>query len=160
VRELSLHYGEQHNRLRFAAVQLGLAVPSAQRSGYLLARAACERALEAQLSESWATRVRTALRRAEHDAQILETIVRALGTSTSTLKRKLKSEGTAFSTLLEAEQRERACALLQAERLSIEQIAERVGYTNVSNFGRAFRRWTAMSPAAYRRAHRSFPLGS
>jgi len=32
-------------------------------------------------------------------------------------------------------------------------VAERLGYSNVPNFTRAFRRWTGKTPAAYRRAN-------
>jgi AraC-like DNA-binding protein len=150
VRELSLHYEQPRNCLRFAAPLLQLAVPTAHSSGYRLALAQCERALEALATERIATRVRTALRRTDRCG--IDDVARALGTSTSTLKRKLKSEGTSFSQLLEAEHCQRACALLRGERLSVEQVAERVGYGDVSNFGRAFRRWMGMTPAAYRRA--------
>jgi AraC-like DNA-binding protein len=35
--------------------------------------------------------------------------------------------------------------------VSTKDVAERVGYSNVANFMRAFRRWTGQTPAAYRR---------
>ena len=70
--------------------------------------------------------------------------------SSRTLKRKLKAEGTAFSDILDQLAIEQARKLLRSA-LSVEQIAERMGYSDVSNFGRAFRRWTGTTPAAYRR---------
>ena len=43
-------------------------------------------------------------------------------------------------------------ALLQLDdrRLSIGEIATRLGYTELPNFTRAFRKWTGVTPAAYR----------
>ena len=38
------------------------------------------------------------------------------------------------------------------EGLSLEEVAERVGYSEAANFTRAFRRWTGMTPAAFRRS--------
>jgi AraC-like DNA-binding protein len=72
--------------------------------------------------------------------------------SPRTLKRKLADLGTGFSELLEEQQRERALMLLRSEQLSLEDVAARVGYSDVANFTRAFRRWTGLTPGAYRRA--------
>lgn len=35
--------------------------------------------------------------------------------------------------------------------MSIDEIAEHLGYSDPSNFGRAFRKWEGMSPSAWRR---------
>jgi AraC-like DNA-binding protein len=45
----------------------------------------------------------------------------------------------------------KAMALLAASRATIPQIAERVGYRSEVGFGRAFKRWVGISPAAHRR---------
>ena len=42
-----------------------------------------------------------------------------------------------------------------AEHLSIQEIAFNLGYTDMANFRRAFKRWEAMSPSDYRAAHAS-----
>jgi len=51
----------------------------------------------------------------------------------------------------DAELRECAMRLLRAPELSLTQIADRLGYSNVTNFERAFFRWTASTPPAHRR---------
>jgi len=43
---------------------------------------------------------------------------------------------------------------MRAPELSLEEIAERLGYSDVANFSRAFRRWTNVAPGAYRRGVR------
>jgi AraC-like DNA-binding protein len=96
-------------------------------------------------------RVREALPRKDGGFHSLEQVAERLGVSARTLKRKLKVEGKAFSDLLDEIALEQARVLLRQPGLSIEQVAERLGYSDVSNFGRAFRRWTGVTPAAFRR---------
>ena len=44
-----------------------------------------------------------------------------------------------------------AGVLLDVSPRALEVIAERVGYSDLANFTRAFRRWTGTTPAQYRR---------
>ena len=55
-----------------------------------------------------------------------------------------------FEALLEQVRRGRTLNLLANPELSIERITEEVGYSDVRSFRRAFRRWTGMSPSAFR----------
>ena len=48
----------------------------------------------------------------------------------------------------------RAMMLLASPGLSIKTVAERLGYSNVANFSRAFQRWTGMSPGEHRTMRR------
>lgn len=83
----------------------------------------------------------------------LEEVSAALAISPRTLKRKLAHCGTTFSELLDRERCERALLMLSAANYSIDDIAQRLGYSTPPNFVRAFRRWMGTTPAAYRRAH-------
>jgi AraC-like DNA-binding protein len=73
--------------------------------------------------------------------------------SPRTLRRRLADAKVSFSTLLDEARRDRALLLLRSRDASTKDVAERVGYSNVANFMRAFRRWTGQTPAAYRREH-------
>jgi AraC-like DNA-binding protein len=75
----------------------------------------------------------------------------ALGLSPRTYKRRLADAGVTFSEIVEKARRERALLLLRSPSLPLDEVAERLGYSTVSNLVRAFRRWTGMTPAAYRR---------
>jgi AraC-like DNA-binding protein len=75
--------------------------------------------------------------------------------SARTLKRQLAAHGVSFSTLRDNELRDRAMLLLRSPDLSLAEIAVRLGYSNVTNFERAFHRWTARTPAECRRANRA-----
>jgi AraC-like DNA-binding protein len=50
---------------------------------------------------------------------------------------------------------DRAAGLLRADDAPLAEVAERVGYDSEIGFGRAFKRFTGTSPAAYRRQMRS-----
>jgi len=73
------------------------------------------------------------------------------GMSERTFQRRLDSFGVNYSQLLDQVRLEAArAALVQADR-TITEIAFDLGFTDVSHFTRAFRRWTAMSPRQYRK---------
>ena len=67
-----------------------------------------------------------------------------------TLIRHLGNEGVRFQQLLDEVRSDQACWLLEHTELSVELIAERLGYQDTSNFSRTFRRWLGCPPRAYR----------
>ena len=70
--------------------------------------------------------------------------------SSRTLIRHLRDEGTTYQQLLDTVREELACWLLLKTDLSVEAIAERLGYEDTSNYSRTFRRWTGMTPREFR----------
>ncbi|HSW11710.1 MAG TPA: AraC family transcriptional regulator ligand-binding domain-containing protein [Solimonas sp.] len=80
----------------------------------------------------------------------LEPVAERLFMSSRTLKRKLQQRGTTYQQLLDDARREEACTLLSSTPLPVEKIGERLGYQNPSGFSTAFRKWTGMSPGAWR----------
>ncbi len=73
--------------------------------------------------------------------------------SERSLQRRLAQEGTTFSKLLDGSRSETARELGREGKLSVSEIAWQLGFSEVATFGRAFRRWTGESPAAYRNRH-------
>jgi AraC-like DNA-binding protein len=72
-----------------------------------------------------------------------------LNRSTSTLQRQLQAEGLSYREVLESTRRGLAENYLADGRHSHAQIAYLLGFSEQSNFSRAFRRWTSMSPREY-----------
>lgn len=68
-----------------------------------------------------------------------------------TLIRRLKTEGTSYRYMVESLRREYAERLLRNTSLSVAEVADRLGYTESANFGRAFRRWYGLPPAIWRK---------
>ncbi len=103
-----------------------------------------------------ATRVRRAVTEAIHAGDISETTVaRRLGWSERTLRRRLGEEGTNFRTVLDAVRQELAQSWLVESRMSIGEVAFLLGFSEASNFHRAFKRWTGHTPDEFRRTQRA-----
>jgi AraC-like DNA-binding protein len=148
-----MRFGQPAHRLVFDASILDLPLVNADPAAMKLARAQCDRELAA-LAETGGIvgRVRSALATSEDGVAFgsLASVARALGASTRTLKRRLAEQGTSFTEILDATRRQRALLLLDDRRLGIAEIADRLGYSDVANFTRAFRRWTGTTPAGFR----------
>jgi len=78
-------------------------------------------------------------------------VAAALRVSPRTLRRRLAASGLTFSELTQKARCERAVLLLSSKEHSLETVADRLGYSTLSNFVRAFQKWTGMTPAAYRK---------
>ncbi len=81
-----------------------------------------------------------------------ERIAAKLYRSASTLQRQLSAEGTSFRDLLQETRQGLAEQYLKDDRHSQADIAFMVGFSDQSNFARAFKRWTGKSPGEYRSA--------
>ncbi len=81
-----------------------------------------------------------------------EHIARELGVSGRTLRRRLSAEGTSFQSLLDSCRMQFAAHEFRTrDRLSLSEMALRLGYSEHSTFSRAFARWSGMAPQEYRR---------
>ena len=79
----------------------------------------------------------------------LEQMAETLHVNARTLHRALQREGWSFNAMVEEQRRYVAHDLLTVGGVSVSEMAERLGYSEVSNFSRAFRRWYGVSPGRY-----------
>jgi AraC-like DNA-binding protein len=77
---------------------------------------------------------------------------KAAGMSVRSFQRHLAESGTSYSALVDEARLATATRLLADRDVKIIEIALALGYSDPAHFTRAFRRWTAVSPVAYRRA--------
>jgi AraC-like DNA-binding protein len=139
------------NQARFPASDLDLPLETANRITASMVEEQCRRELE-QLGHGsdLVAQVRAALRDPHDGFPDLETVAARLHMSGRTFKRKLHEHGTGFRELVEAVRRAEAIRLLNSTGLSVAQIAGRLGYADASSFSRAFHKWTATTPGAFR----------
>ena len=79
----------------------------------------------------------------------------AMGLNPRTLQRRLGDAGVTFSELVVACRYRLASEWLRKSDVPVTEIAHSLGYTDGSNFARAFRRQAGMPPAAYRARYAS-----
>lgn len=83
----------------------------------------------------------------------LETVAHRLHASPRTLQRQLSAEGTSFAELVEQARRAKAPLLLESG-VALAEIAWLLGFSEASALHRSFRRWTGLTPSAWRSAAR------
>ena len=79
-----------------------------------------------------------------------EQIAAELSMSTRSLQRKLNKKNTTFKQLLTEVRQELADKYIRNNQLSLTEISFMLGFSEVSSFSRAFKRWTGESPSEYR----------
>jgi AraC-like DNA-binding protein len=76
----------------------------------------------------------------------VEMIASKLGLSRHTLFRKLKAEGVTFEQVLDEMRHQMALYYLNEKKVSVNQTAYLLGFSEPAAFSRAFKRWTGSSP--------------
>jgi AraC-like DNA-binding protein len=149
----AVRFNQAKNRLLFPRSLLDEALQMADPVAARQALSQCESEL-ARLGEtsSLLATIRRELRASESFPS-LEQVAERQHISPRTLKRRLAAHGTSFRQLTDELRRDRALVLLENRELTVERIAEQLGYSDASNFQRAFRRWLGVTPAAFRASH-------
>ncbi|MFO0724717.1 MAG: AraC family transcriptional regulator ligand-binding domain-containing protein [Myxococcota bacterium] len=80
----------------------------------------------------------------------MDEIATQLGLSPRTLQRRLSKLELSYQVLLDRVRQRFAERYLSESRLSLGEIAFLLGFAELSNFHRAFRRWTGQTPGHYR----------
>ena len=83
----------------------------------------------------------------------IDAIARELAVSRQTLYRKLKAEGATFAEVLEELRHKMALHYLRGRKVSVNETAYLVGFSEPAAFSRAFKRWTGKSPKEVRGGH-------
>lgn len=82
---------------------------------------------------------------------VISDVAESLGTSVRTLQRKLSAENVSFNQLVKNAQKLLSFNFLNQKNLTLEEIAYLVGYSDVSSFSRAFKKWSGMTISDYRK---------
>ncbi len=74
-----------------------------------------------------------------------------MGLTEQTLRRRLNKDGYSFQKLKDDTRRDMAIHLISSKQKSVEDIAFQLGFSEASSFIRAFKKWTRLTPLAYRK---------
>jgi AraC-like DNA-binding protein len=81
------------------------------------------------------------------------TVAHDLGMSERTLARRLSELGVTFAQILDELRHVLALTYLRDDRLALSEVALLLGYSELSGFNHAFRRWTDTTPGEWRTKH-------
>lgn len=110
----------------------------------------CQRELDKLVeNSSLAARVRRLLLEKQNGFPSLQIAARTFHMSPRTLHRRLLDEGTSFREILEDVRHTLAVEHVKSGRFSIEEIAYTLGYSDLANFRRAFKRWEDVAPSQF-----------
>jgi AraC-like DNA-binding protein len=117
-----------------------------------MAQEVCEDELKLMTQDSRMSHtVALAFKNADGSLPTIESIAATLNISSATLKRKLKAEGQSFRGIKDETLHHKAAKLLKETQRSVEFIAGELGYSDASNFTKAFKGWCGMSPSEFRK---------
>lgn len=152
VYEAPILHDQPRTELRFEASLLDLPIiPDEERLGRFLASVPSVLLVRYRDETSFSERVRGILRRNLTKVLSLEDVAEKLNVSPQTLRRRLQDDNNCgFQELKDRVRRDVAIHLLQKSRLSLEEIGMSLGFSEVSTFHRAFKRWTGHAPGEYR----------
>lgn len=109
---------------------------------------------EAKVSDDIVSRLYAILVRMPRGFPTAAEAAERLAISERTLHRRLAKQKLGFGAVLDQVRRQRAHYLLDRSHLSVEAIAEMLGFAETASFSRAFKRWTGASPMKYRQRPR------
>ncbi|AYZ63696.1 AraC family transcriptional regulator [Burkholderia multivorans] len=147
-------FGARSNSLAFARTYLDRPLPQANPITVSMCEQMCTRLLEARRAHvGTAAMIRDYLGSTPGTPPFsLEDMARLMNTSARTLKRRLQDEGTTFRALLAESRGAMAETLLGDERLTLSEVAERLGFSDLSSFSQAFKRWYGVAPGVFRKS--------
>jgi AraC-like DNA-binding protein len=144
-------FGQPANEFAFDSIWLDGAPEFGNRVTYSWVRSLCDQLVqELQLRIGLVGEVRELLLANLARPRGLEALAVGLGMTPRRLRRKLAQENTSFRQLLDELKTEVAIKYLRDTELTVEDIASSMGFDDIANFRRAFRRWTNRTPNDYR----------
>jgi AraC-like DNA-binding protein len=96
-------------------------------------------------------KVKSTMRSMPFNLVSLESLAQSMHISPRTLRRHLQAQGVSFKTLLEHERKIIAVKRIEKQDISLEKLAELLGYNSASSLSRAFKRWYGVSPNHYKK---------
>lgn len=137
---------------RFPMVTLDQPLAEADASTARICEESCRELLnQMEIEDDIVSRICHLLLSSPGEFPRLDAVADRLSLGARTLRRRLKELGTSYQRILDDVRRELAIEYLQTTNLTLQEIAELLGYSEVTNFRRAFMRWVDLSPYQFRK---------
>ena len=147
-----VYFGKDENCIAYSPEIMDYKIPTYNPALLMVLQEFAEKIIEQNSkNQNIVSEVRTILLKAGNNSiPKEEEIAKILHISKRTLQKKLQDKGTSFLKILDEYQRELAVSYLNSQSVSNKEIAWVLGYNDISNFYRAFKRWTGMTPNEFR----------
>jgi AraC-like DNA-binding protein len=145
-------FGYPTNNFLVEIALLDCRVPAADPGLYRIVKRYLDEILEAMPQEDdLISAVRRAIAEIVREGEpSLARIAKKMGVSSRTLQRQLKARQINCQKLVDDTRRHFARSYLKDPKNTLTQVAFLLGYSEASAFNRAFKRWTGLTPLAYR----------
>jgi AraC-like DNA-binding protein len=144
-------FRHQANRIIFDSSYLDATPKLGNRTTYPSAIALCDALLEDLVLRIGAVgKIRTILLPDLARRPTLATVAKQMRTTPRTLRRQLQSQNTSFRQLANELRIQVALRYLRETRMTTQDIAFALGFSDAANFRHAFRRWTGKTPNEFR----------
>lgn len=150
----AVRWGEAQGRFWLRSDLLQLRFPTHDPAAHALYRGLCEQQLLEQQNELDNLSHKVSLHLALFEDAIpgAARVARFFGLSERSFRRRLAEEGSSFRDLVSDARYRKAQHLLRNTHLTVEAIAAQLGYAEPAAMIHAFRRWSGMTPQAFRAA--------
>ncbi|VVN89552.1 AraC family transcriptional regulator [Pseudomonas fluorescens] len=144
-------FDQDVNELHYPSTILDQAPQLANRLTRALLQQTCDRLIgKAKTSSGVSGEVYQLMMLTPNRFPTMEQVAQHMRFTTRTLRRKLEAEGTDFGAILDDVRCSLATEYLQTTKMSTEDIAAKLGFSDSTNFRRAFKRWTGKTPSQVR----------
>lgn len=147
----SIRFGMPATQIRFPAALLSHPLSMASATGLHTALQRCEQEInDLNLQDKITQKVLQKLVLSDYGYPTLIAMAQQLNMTPRTLRRRLSDENTGYAKLIEDSRKRDAMRFLDDPQVSIAEVARRLGYADMANFTRAFKKWTTLTPSGYR----------
>lgn len=150
---LKVQFNQPHIELCIPIEWTEIPFPSGNSALAQAATDRCESQLEELTPKDLILEIKERIRSAQAPKPKLEEMAAQLFMSTSTLQRRLKEQSTTYQKIKAEVRLDEAKTLLTNPNIKLEEISDRVGFSDASNFTKSFKSWTGLTPKEFRETH-------
>lgn len=148
---IPVEFGARLNSITIPRSYFALPLPNSDPTMVAVVEKMCSDLLERRrLGISISQQVKQYLRVPGMEIPDQPTMAQLMSMSERTLKRRLAAEGTSFREISSAVRKALAADLLKKPQYSISEVGARLGFSDLSSFSQAFKRWYNCSPQQFR----------
>mgnify|MGYP001806463642 FL=1 len=149
--DAAIHFGQRTNALVFRDASLHRRMPAGDLGRLTALRERLMAVVGGRGAAPFLERVRAEIRSRLADGYPhVEEVAEALDLARWTLQRRLADHGGSFSVVVEGVRRDLAALYVRQRHVPLADVAQLLGYSELSAFSRAFRRWFSVAPLRWR----------